>query len=126
MNQDTTYIVKKDYLPFIKGDIVTISQYTSNNSISFSVDREIDVVFHGNEKGRWSVENRPKKGDKMYFFKKELQPRKTVLELTIPQVPKDTVNYYENCIPNSLYNGMEWSKICMNQAIQNYIDLGVF
>jgi hypothetical protein len=123
-------IVLKDYLSLKKGDI--ISFHTKGSGIiCISVEnRETDVPFFGNEKGRWGKDNpsprTTERGSLDYtpdvHFKwvKEFVGTFTAIELKMPSVPKDLTKAYCN-----LYSQNDWEQICIQKTINEFKEQGV-
>ena len=123
-------IVLKDYLSLKKDDVIS---FTIEGSGVICIDvknREIDVVFYGNEKGRWGKDNPAPKmfgiDSKDYIpnihFKwvKEFVGTFTAIELKMPNIPKDLTKHLAN-----LYNQNDWEQICIQKTIEEFKKQGI-
>ena len=122
-------LVLKDFLSLKEGDIISFSR--SSNVIYVTVgNREIDVQFYGNDKGRWGKDNPcPKSGDNaamdykpnvhFKWVKEKVNPF-TAMELKMPQCPKDLTKHLV-----SLFSQSEWEQVCIKKIIEDFEKQGV-
>ena len=123
-------IVLKDYLSLKKGDIISFSIKGSGVICIDVENREIDVPFYGNDKGKWGVGNpappRILKGSLDYIpnihFKwvKEFVGSFTAIELKMPSVPKDLTKYLQ-----CLYSQNDWEQLCIQKTINEFKQQGI-
>jgi hypothetical protein len=123
-------LVLKDFLSLKEGDIISLSTGSSNTIYVTVMNREIDVAFYGNDKGRWGKDNpSPKSGNNPVIdykpnihFKwvKESVAPFTAMEFKMPQCPKDLTKHLM-----SLYSGVEWEQMCMQKIIDDLEKQGV-
>jgi len=111
-------ICKKDFLPLVKGDVVTF--YSDFFELWFSLTRKVDSVFCGNKNGKWGRDNPYKRGKKTIIIKEEkYYPH--IMRFQFPQLPINKKDHEK-----SLYSREDWSKICQEKFINNYKELGIF
>jgi hypothetical protein len=122
------FLVLKDFLSLKQGDVINL--HISSNIIYVIVgNREIDVTFYGNDKGKWGKDNpAPKSNNSVTDYipnihfkwvKEKLLPF-TAMEFSMPKCPKDLTkhNMY-------VYSGSEWERICMQKVIDDLKNYGV-
>lgn len=123
-------LVLKDFLALKEGDIISL---TSNgyNTFYVSVDnREIDVPFYGNDKGRWGKDNpSPRSGNNpvtdykpnvhFMWVKEKIVPF-TAMEFKMPPCPRDLTKHI-----TYMYSGDEWMQICRDKIISDLESQGV-
>lgn len=123
-------LVLKDFLALKEGDVISFSTNGSNKIYVNVKNREIDVVFYGNDKGRWGIGNpAPKSGNNIvedykpgvhFKWVKESVAPFHAMEFMMPQCPKDLTKHLM-----SLYSGVEWQHICMQKVIGDLESQGV-
>lgn len=124
------YTVKKDFLSLKEGDIISFSTGSGNNIYVTVQNREIDVPFYGNEKGKWDKTNPcPKSGSDSardykpnvhFMWVKEKVIPFPALELKMPHCPKDLTKHLM-----SLYSQHEWEQVCIQKIIEDFEKQGV-
>lgn len=132
--EQVKYLVKRDYLNFLKGDIVSISQ-DMDGRFYFEVSNRIrEVQFCGNEKGKWGASNPPPKRrktnykdtsemvqDTPFTIIKEVVNTFSAMIIQVPKCPVDTKKF-----ATRLYTYDEWYSICLNKIIDEFINAGAF
>lgn len=123
-------VVLKDFLSLKKGDIISFSNNGCNIIYITVENRGIDVPFYGNDKGRWGRDNpAPKSGNNpvtdykpnVHFkWVKETLPPFVLIELKMPQRPKDLTKHLM-----FLYSEVEWQQMCMQKVINDLENQGV-
>lgn len=124
-------IVLKDFLSLKEGDVISFSTGGSNTIYITVENREIDVPFYGNDKGRWGGDNPfPRTNSEIskieyvpnVHFKwiKEKVNSFTAMELKMPSCPKDLTSHLK-----MLYNSYEWGKVCVQKVIEDFEKQGV-
>ena len=118
-------IVLKDYLSLKKGDVISFSIKGSGVICITVENREIDVPFYGNDKGRFCKDNPAPKMFGIHIkdyipnihFKwvKESVGNFTAIELKIPSIPKDLTKHLAN-----LYNQNDWEQLCIQKTINEF------
>lgn len=124
------YTVKKDFLSLKEGDVISFSTGSINVIYVMVYNREIDVPFYGNEKGKWGKDNPFPKSlpdhirdykPNIHFMwvKKKVNPF-TALELKMPDCPNDLTKHL-----TSLYSQHEWGQVCVRKVIEDFQKQGV-
>jgi len=123
-------LVLKDFLALKEGDIISFSTGSSNTIYITVENREIDVVFYGNDKGRWGKDNpAPKSGNNpvtgykpnihFKWVKEKVAPF-TAIEFKMPHCPKDLTKHLM-----SLYSQHDWEQVCIQKIIEDFEKQGV-
>jgi hypothetical protein len=123
-------IVLKDYLSLKKDDVISFSTKGSSLICIDVENREIDVAFYGNDKGRFCKDNPAPRmfgidikdyiPNKHFKWIKEKVGVFTAIELKMPSIPIDLTKHLVE-----LYNQNDWEQICIQKIIDEFKQQGI-